>query len=117
MIPQNCLWEELILSNVCFANLPQNDDPIVTQFVPENGQWERNDDNIRPIDPKNGQIILHNYCKFINTTPSQVFVYLVETKSGSLIVEDNLYHTQIHYAFDYFNQNSCGDISQKETGK
>jgi hypothetical protein len=45
------------------------------RIIPQDGQWELNDNNIKRID--RGETILHNYCKFINTTPSQVFVYLV----------------------------------------
>jgi len=59
---------------------PQHDDPIITQFKPVNGQRELTDDNVKHIHPKTGETILHNYCRHINTTPIEVWRYLIEVK-------------------------------------
>jgi hypothetical protein len=53
----------------------KNNDPIITQLKPVMGQWEFHDDNIKRIDRKTGQTILHNYCEDINTTPLAVYRY------------------------------------------
>jgi len=47
---------------------PQDDDPIITQFKPQYGQWELTDDNSKRIDLTTGETILLNYCKKINST-------------------------------------------------
>jgi hypothetical protein len=52
---------------------PYGDDPIITQFRPVEDQWDLNDDNITRIDPGTGQTILHNYCKYMDSTPLEVF--------------------------------------------
>jgi ankyrin repeat protein len=88
---------------------PQHDDPIITQFEPRGGQWELNDDNIQRIDPRTGHTILHNYCHHINTTPLEVWRYLIKTKGCNVNVQDNHNDTPLHKAFFYFNPN--GDIA------
>ena len=45
---------------------PLVDDPIITQFRPVTGQLKLNEANIKRIDPKSGETILHNHCKYIN---------------------------------------------------
>jgi ankyrin repeat protein len=90
---------------------PQDDDPIITQFRPLNGQWELNGDNITRIDHETGCTILHNYCKHINTTPLEVYRYLIETKDCDVITKDKYNDTPLHYAFEYFNPNNGGNIT------
>jgi hypothetical protein len=68
---------------------PQSDNPIITQFKPRGGQWELNDDNIKRIEPQTGQTILHNYCKYINTTPIEVYRFLIGTKGCSISIQNN----------------------------
>jgi ankyrin repeat protein len=91
--------------------LPQHDDPIVPQFTPEHGQWELNDDNMKRIDPKNGYTILHNYCKYINTTPLAVYRYLIETLGCDVNAQDENESTPIHRALREFDPNKGGNIS------
>jgi ankyrin repeat protein len=94
-------------------NLPpppmQADDSIITQFKPVDGQWELNSNNIKRIDPQTGQTILHNYCQHINTTPLEVYRYLIETKGCDVNVQDKDKDTSLHNALRYFNPN--GDIT------
>jgi ankyrin repeat protein len=91
---------------------PQDDDPIITQFKPVRGQWELNDENIQRIDPKKGQTILHNYCHDINTTPLEVYQYLIETKGCDVNVRDCNNDTPIHQALRYFcSTEDGGDIT------
>jgi ankyrin repeat protein len=88
---------------------PQGDNPIITQFEPRGGQWELNDENIKRIDPENGQTILHNYCKYINTTPFEVYRYLIETKGCDINAQDNNKDTALHDALRHFDPNYRGD--------
>jgi cytohesin len=81
---------------------PQDDDPIITQFKPVDGQWGLNDENIKRIDPQSGKTILHNYCKYINTTPFEVYRYLIDTKGCDISVKDKYYNTPLHHALLYF---------------
>jgi ankyrin repeat protein len=90
---------------------PQADDPIITQFKPVRHQWELNDENIKRIDPKTGQTILHNYCERINTTPLEVYRYLIETLGCDVNAQDGSDYTPIHRAFDYFDPSDGGDIA------
>jgi ankyrin repeat protein len=87
---------------------PQDDDPIITQFRPQGNQWELNDQNIKRIDPENGQTILHNYCHYINTTPLQVYQYLIETKGCDVNAQDNNKDTPLIYSLCCFQH---GDIT------
>jgi ankyrin repeat protein len=87
----------------------QDNDPIITQFRPEGDQWELTDDNIKRIDPKTGETILHNYYAHINTTPLEVYRYLIETKGCDINVEDNRGDTPLHRAFDGFQTAENGD--------
>jgi len=50
---------------------PRDDDPIITQFKPVEGQWELTEDNIKHIDPETGETILLNYSQYIMTTHLQ----------------------------------------------
>jgi hypothetical protein len=90
---------------------PLDDDPIITQFQPVNGQWELNGENIKRIDPKSGETILHNYCRHINSTPLPIFQYLIETKGCGITIQSKYRGTPIHVAFLYFNPNEGGDIN------
>jgi len=90
---------------------PQDDDPIITQFKPVKGQWELNDENIQRVDPETGNTILHNYCKCINTTPVEVYRYLIETKGCDVNAQDKSKDTLLHWAVRYFNPNKGGDIN------
>jgi len=90
---------------------PQDDDPIITQFRPVEGQWELNDDNIKRIDPKNSQSLLHNYCQHINTTPLAVYRYLIEVKGCEVNVQDNNKDTPVHLAFGRFDPRDGGKIT------
>jgi ankyrin repeat protein len=87
---------------------PQDDDPIITQFRPVEGQWELNDENINRIDPRTGQTILRNYCQHINTTPIEVYQYLIETKGCDVNLQDKNQDTPLIYALCNFE---CGDVT------
>jgi ankyrin repeat protein len=91
--------------------LPQDDNPIITQFKPVKSQWELNEVNINRIDPENGHTILHNYCRSISTTPLEVYQYLIETKGCDINAQDDDNDTPIRYAFDRFRSNDGGDIA------
>jgi ankyrin repeat protein len=81
---------------------PQGNDPIITQFHPADiQQWQLNDDNIKRIEPKTGQTILHNYCEYINTTPLPVYRYLIETMSCDINLQDKNKNTPLHQALKY----------------
>jgi ankyrin repeat protein len=90
---------------------PQDDDPIITQFTPVEGQWELSDDNIKRIDPTTGETILHNYCHHINTTPLEVYRYLIETKGCDVNARGNATNSPLHYALYYFDPRNGGDIT------
>jgi ankyrin repeat protein len=90
---------------------PQSDDPIITQFKPVKGQWELNDENIKRIDPKTGQTILHNYCQRINTTPLEVYRYLIEVKGCDVNAQDNNQDTPLRNAFRCFDPGNSGTIT------
>jgi ankyrin repeat protein len=90
---------------------PQDDDPIITQFRPQDGQWGLTEDNINRIDPETGYTILHNYCEYINTTPFEVYRYLIETKGCDVNVQDNNKDTPLPYALFYFNPNNGSNIT------
>jgi ankyrin repeat protein len=90
---------------------PQDDDPIITQFKPVRNQWDFTEDNIKRIDPETGETILHNYCKFINTTPLAVYQYLIETKGCDVNARDKYNDTPLHYAFGYIDPNDGGNTS------
>jgi ankyrin repeat protein len=95
-------------------NLPppmQADDSIITQFKPVEGQWELNDDNINRIDPKYGETILHNYCKYINTTPLEVYRFLIETKGCNVNVQGKDKNTPLRNALRYFQPRNGCDIT------
>jgi ankyrin repeat protein len=90
---------------------PQDDDPIITQFKPVADQWGLNDENITLIDPETGQTILHNYCQHINTTPLEVYQYLIETKRCDVNAQDEDEYTPFHDALYYFDPRNGGDIT------
>jgi ankyrin repeat protein len=90
---------------------PQGDDPIITQFKPIADQWELNDDNIKRIDSEIGSTILHNYCQRINTTPLEVYRYLIEVKGCDINAQDKNQNTPFYNALLYFNPNDGGNIT------
>jgi ankyrin repeat protein len=92
---------------------PDNSDlhSIIAEFKPVTGQWELNDENIKRVDPQTGETILHNYCKFINTTPVRIFKHLIETHSVDGNTLDKSQNTPIYHAFDKFDPNNGGDIA------
>jgi len=90
---------------------PQDDDPIITQFKPVHGQWELTDQNIKRIDPETGRTILHNYCRHINTTPIEVWRYLIEVKGCDVNAKDKYNDTALHRATFRFSPNGGGDIN------
>jgi ankyrin repeat protein len=90
---------------------PQDDDPIITQFEPVKDQQRLNDENIKRIDPQTGSTILHNYCQHINTTPVEVYRYLIEVKGCDVNAQDNNNDTPLHDAFRRFDPNKGGDIT------
>jgi ankyrin repeat protein len=94
-------------------NHPQDgsDNPIITQFKPGYGQWGLDDDNIKRIDPQTGKTILHNYCKYVNSTPIEVFKYLIETKGCDVNLLDNKLNTPLYYTFEEFKPNNGGNIA------
>jgi ankyrin repeat protein len=87
---------------------PQDDHPIITQFEPVKGQWELTDENIKHIDSQTGRTILHNYCRHINTTPLEVYRFLIETKGCDVNVQDEDKDTPLILALRYFKG---GDIA------
>jgi ankyrin repeat protein len=89
---------------------PQDDDTTLAQFRPVHGQWELNDDNVKRIDPRTGETIFNNYCRYINTTPLAVYRYLIETKGCDVNAQDKHWNTPIHYALHNFNP-SLGDTN------
>jgi len=90
---------------------PQDDDPIITEFTPRDGQWDLNDDNMKLIDPETGQTILHNYCQHINASPLAVYRFLIEVKGYDVDIQDKYNDTPVHDAFRYFDPNEGGDIT------
>jgi ankyrin repeat protein len=90
---------------------PQDDDPIITLFKPLAGQWELNDGNIKHIDIETGDTILHNYCEYIDSTPFEVYRYLIETKGCDVNVQDNDKYTPLMHALRYFKPDWSGYIS------
>jgi ankyrin repeat protein len=90
---------------------PRDSDLSITQFKPVEGQWKLNEKNIKRIDPKTGQTILHNYCKYINSTPLAVYRYLIETNGCDVNVQDKYKDTPLHDALWDFNPNKGGDIT------
>jgi ankyrin repeat protein len=91
---------------------PQHDNPTITQFKPVyDSQWDLSDENIKRIDPRTGRTILHNYCKYINTTPLEVYRYLIETKGCDVNVQDKDKDTPVHFALRCFDQNDGGNIT------
>jgi len=94
-------------------HLPHQDDhnTIITQFEPVDGQWELNGDNIKRIDPKTRYTILHNYCKYINTTPLAVSRDLIETNGSNVNAQSNYGDTPLHLALRSFDPNKGGDLT------
>jgi hypothetical protein len=90
---------------------PLDDDPIITQFQPVNGQWQLNGENIKHTDSQSGETILHNYCKYINTTPLPIFKYLIETKGCDINIQSKYSGTPIQYALCYFNSKKGGEVN------
>jgi len=88
---------------------PLDDDPIITQFRPVEGQLELSETNIKHIDRARGAI-LNNYCQHINTTPLPIFRYLIETKGCNINTQDKNNNTPIHDAFRQFDPNE-GNIN------
>jgi ankyrin repeat protein len=96
------------------VNLPpplQDDDPIITQFKPVQGQRGLTEDNIKRIDPETGYTILHNYCQHINTTPVEVYRLLIEVKGCDINAQDKYNDTPLYDAIYHFNLNKGGDIT------
>jgi ankyrin repeat protein len=90
---------------------PQDNDPIITQFKPVNGQSELSEGNIKRIESATGHTILHNYCKYINTTPLEVYRYLIEKKGCDINSQDGYQDTPFHNALRSFDPNDGGDIT------
>jgi ankyrin repeat protein len=91
-------------------NPPQDDDPMITQFRRVKFQWELNDDNIKRVEPRSGETILHNYYKCVNTTPLEVYRFLIETKGLDVNVRDNSQNTPLYHALRNFKADE-GDIT------
>jgi ankyrin repeat protein len=89
---------------------PEGDDPIITQFKPVIGQWGLNDSNIKRIGCR-GETILHNYCKYINTTPIEVYKFLIDTKGCDVNALNKDKDTPLHDALRYFDPNKGGNIT------
>jgi ankyrin repeat protein len=92
-------------------SLPRDCDSIIKQFQPANGQWELTDDNIQGIDFALDKSILHNYCRFINTTPIEVFEHLIETKGCDVNILDRSHLSPIHFAFMFFKPNMGDSVA------
>jgi ankyrin repeat protein len=85
---------------------PLDDDPIITEFKPIDGQWELNDENIKYVNPETGETILHNYCGCVDAMPLGVLRYLVETKGCDVNAVDKRGNTPIHDALVHCNDSS-----------
>ena len=91
---------------------PQHDDPIIMQFKPVDGQWELTEDTINRIDPETGHTILHNYYRYINTTPLAVYRFLIETLGCDVNAQDKYNNTPLPYAIGRFDpRNGGGNIA------
>jgi ankyrin repeat protein len=99
-----------MLKKTSTMSLPQATDPAITWFRPLAGQWELIDDKINYIDPESEKNILHNYCQYINTTPLDVFRYLIETKGIDLNTLDKKKNYPVEIAIRNFRQND-GDAN------
>jgi len=84
---------------------------IITQFKPVDGQWELTEENIRRVDATNGRTILHNYCYHINTTPVEVFKYLLEIKSCGINSYDIFDYTPLYWALLEFQPDKGGEAN------
>jgi ankyrin repeat protein len=87
----------------------QKIDPAIAQFKPAKGQWDLITKNLKRTDHHTGETILHNYCKFMNTTPIDVFKYLVEKLGCNINLQDKEKDTPVHHALRYFESNPCND--------
>jgi ankyrin repeat protein len=87
------------------------DNPIIAQFKPVFGQWELDETNIKRINLSNGETILHNYCKYIDSTPLEIFMYLIETLGCDVNTLDKLNSTALHEAFRYFKPDQGDSIT------
>jgi ankyrin repeat protein len=90
-------------------NPPDDNDPIITQFMPAYGQWKLNSQNIKRIDPSSRHTILHNYCTNIKSSPFEVFRYLIETKGCNINGTDNNNNTPIHIVLHSIKLNDSSD--------
>jgi ankyrin repeat protein len=91
---------------------PQDDDPIIAQFKSVQWQWELNGENINRVDSYPRQTILHNYCQYgINSTPLEIFRYLIETKGCDINRLDKDNNTPVHFALRYFVPKNGSDIN------
>jgi ankyrin repeat protein len=91
---------------------PQDDDhPIITQFRPQWNQWDLNQHNIERVSPTSQETILHNYCKYINSTPFEIYRHLIETKGCDVNAKNKYGDTPIADAIGYFKLSRGGDIA------
>jgi len=51
-------------------------------------------------DPATGETTLHNYCKYINSTPIEVFKYLIAVKGFNLHTTNESNQTPLLVALD-----------------
>jgi hypothetical protein len=103
-VQQNCL--------LFIAEPPQSDDSIIAKFKPkDDGQVALRDDNIQRIISWSGETILHNYCKYVNTTPVGVYRFLIETMGCQINIRDHGKNTPIQLALRMFNPKNGGDIN------
>jgi hypothetical protein len=89
---------------------PEGDDAIITQFKPVIGQWGLNDSNIKRIGCR-GETILHNYCKYINTTPIEVYKFLIDTKGCDVNAQNKDKNTPLRDAIYCLDQDYDDDIT------
>jgi ankyrin repeat protein len=89
---------------------PQDGDKLITQFQPCYDQWELNEENFQRIEPSTGHTILHNYCRFVNTTPLEMYRYLIETKGCDVNVRDKDNFTPLLLALFTFSMDYDGEV-------
>jgi ankyrin repeat protein len=92
-------------------NLSHDDENYIPAFKPGDGQWELNNDNILRIDPQSGETILHNYCRYINSTPLEVFKFLLETNKCNINSRDLDNNSPLYYALKSFNPRHGGNVT------
>jgi ankyrin repeat protein len=94
------------LTTVLMTPPPALNDRVITEFKPGILQWELTLQNIDRISPY-GETILPNYCKYIDSTPLEVFRLLIETYGDRVNLQD--INIAIRAAFENCRPGMVGD--------